>query len=318
MTTVLVVDDSAVDRRLVGGILQKKFPCTVKYAANGMEALARMKDALPDLVVTDLTMPAMDGLELVSSIRNYYPDVPVILMTAYGSESLAMRALAQGAASYVPKSQLADRLQDTMEEVLALAGSDRSHEQLLHCLSETHFRFALENDVALIGPLVNLIQQMVVGMHGADFSERLQIGVALKEALLNAIFHGNLEITAEEMQAVEETLLVGDQQSLVDERRHQPPYCERRIRVEVRIDPEEAQFIIRDEGPGFDVAAVPDPDAPGSLEPEGGRGLALMRAFMAEVKFNDRGNEVTMVRRRNTARRSAVSHQQAGSERPPI
>lgn len=313
MTTVLVVDDSAVDRRLVGGILQKKFPCTVKYAAHGVEALARMKDNPPDLVVTDLTMPTMDGLELVSSIRTYYPAVPVILMTAYGSESLAMQALARGAASYVPKSQLADRLQDTMEEVLALAGSDRSHEQLLCCLSETHLRFDLENDVSLIDPMVDLIQQMVVGLHGADFSERLQIGVALKEALLNAIFHGNLEITAEEMQAVEETLLEGDQQSLVDERRQQSPYRERRIHVEVQIDPEDARFVIRDEGPGFDVAAVPDPDAPGSLEPEGGRGLALMRAFMNEVAFNDQGNEVTLIWHPRSARRSTVSRQQAGS-----
>jgi len=300
MTTVLVVDDSAVDRRLVGGILQKRFPCTVKYAANGLEALARMKDARPNLVITDLSMPSMDGLELVSSIRGHYPDVPVILMTAYGSEGLAMKALAQGAASYVPKSQLAERLQDTMEEVLALARSDRSHEQLLRCLSETHFCFALENDPSLVDALVDLIQQMVVGVHNADFSERLQIGMALKEALLNAIFHGNLEITAEEMQAVQEMLLEGEQQSLVEERRCRPPFSQRRVHMEVKIDPLEARFVIRDEGPGFDFRSVRDPDAPGALEPEGGRGLSLMRAFMDEVAFNERGNEVTMTRRRRT------------------
>jgi len=297
MTTVLVVDDSAVDRRLVGGILEKQFPCTVRYAANGVEALARMKDTRPDLVVTDLTMPAMDGFQLVGSIRAHYPDVPVILMTAYGSESLAVKALAQGAASYVPKSQLAERLQDTMEKVLALASGDRSHEQMLRCLSETHFRFTLHNDIDLIDPLVDLIQQIVVGMHRADFSERLQIGVALKEAVMNALIHGSLEITAEEMQAVEELLLEGEEQSLVDARRKEPPYCDRRIEVEVGVNAEEARFVIRDEGPGFDVSAVPNPDAPGALEPEGGRGLSLMRTFMDEVTFNERGNEVTMVRR---------------------
>ena len=302
MTTVLVVDDSAVDRRLVGGILQKQFPCTIKYAANGVEALARMKDVRPDVIVTDLTMPSMDGLELVGSIREHYPHVPVILMTAYGSESLAVKALARGAASYVPKSQLADRLQDTLEEVLALASSDRSHERLLRCLSETQFRFELENDTGLIDPLADLIQQMLVGVHGADFSERLQMGIAMKEALLNALFHGSLEISADEMLAVEGELLEGENESLVEKRRNEAPYRDRRIHVEVKINEEEARFVIRDEGPGFDVAAVPDPDRPGGLEPEEGRGLSLMRAFMDEVTFNDRGNEITMIRRRKGQR----------------
>ncbi len=134
MATVLVVDDSAVDRRLVGGLLGKKFPDSIEYAADGVEALARMKTVAPDVVVTDLTMPAMDGLELVRRVRKEHPEIPVILMTAYGSESLALEALNQGAASYVPKSQLGDRLVDTVEEVLSLSRADRHHARLLDCL----------------------------------------------------------------------------------------------------------------------------------------------------------------------------------------
>ena len=300
MTTVLVVDDSAVDRRFVGALLEKTFPCTIKYAANGVEALARMKDAPPDLVVTDLTMPVMDGLELVRSVRTHYPKVPVILMTAYGSEELAVKALSEGAASYVPKMQLADRLQDTMEQVLSLASSGRGHERLLECLTRTEFSFCLQNDAALIDPLVELVQQMVAGTRLSDFAGRLQVGVALKEALLNALFHGSLEISKEQMEAVQDKLLEADGVSLVEQRRSEPPYRDRRIFVDVKLSPEEARFVIRDQGRGFDAAAVPDPDQPGALEPEGGRGLSLMRAFMDEVSFNDAGNEVTMVKRRDT------------------
>lgn len=300
MTTVLVVDDSAVDRRFVGGLLEKSFPCTIKYAANGVEALARMKDATPDLIVTDLTMPMMDGLELVTSVRTHHPNVPVILMTAYGSETLAVKALTEGAASYVPKPQLADRLQDTIERVLALANADRSHQQLLNCLTRTEFSFCLENDAALIDPLVDLVQQMVAGIRLSDFSGRLQIGVALREALLNALFHGSLEISLEEMEAVQGKLLGANELSLVEQRRLQPPYRDRRIFVDVRLSADEARFVIRDEGPGFEVTAAPEPDELGALEPEGGRGLSLMRTFMNEVTFNDAGNEVTMVKRRDT------------------
>jgi CheY-like chemotaxis protein len=298
MPTILVVDDSAVDRRLIGRFLQEKVECTVEYAANGLEALARMKEVAPDLVVTDLTMPVMDGLELVTSLRSRHPDLPVILMTAYGSETLALEALEQGAASYVPKSQLADKLLGTVEEVLSLARAGRSHEQLMSCLTKTEFTFSLENDAALIDPLVDLVQQMVVGMGLCDFTGQLRIGVALKEALLNALFHGNLELSLEDMQKVQNTLIQEKDQSLVEQRRAQPPYRDRRIFVDVKLSPEEARFVIRDEGPGFDVAAAPDPRDPAVLEREEGRGLMLIRTFMDEVTHNQRGNEITMVKRK--------------------
>ncbi len=299
MPTILVVDDSAVDRRLVGGLLEKKTVCTIEYAASGIEALARMKDTLPDLIVSDVTMPSMNGLELVKAVRTHYPSVPIILMTAHGSETLAIEALEQGAASYVPKSQLADRLPNTMEEVLALARADRSSEQLLRCMTEIEFNFILENDAALVDPLVDLVQQMVAGVNLCDFTGRLRIGVALKEALLNALFHGSLEIGMDHPGEGPDTLIQEKDVSLVEQRRSQSPYRERRIFVDVKITPQEARFVIRDEGPGFDVSAVPEPSDSGALQPPRGRGLSLMRTFMDELSFNQVGNEVTMVKRRD-------------------
>ncbi len=313
MTTILVVDDSAVDRRLVGGLLEKKFQWAIQYAANGVEALARMKSAKPDLVVTDLTMPAMDGLELVRHLRAHHPEVPVILMTAYGSEALAIEALEQGASSYVPKSDLAKRLPQTVEDVLRLARAGRSHEQLMGCLTKTEFSFCLESDAALIDPLVDLVQQMVGGMGLADFTGKLQIGVALKEALLNALFHGSLEITADEIKAVEDRLLGEDEVSLVEQRRAEPPYRDRRIFVDVKISQDEARFTIRDQGPGFAVAAVPKLCECGSLEGERGRGLWLMRTFMDEVAYDATGNQVTMIKRREDPARAAAPASEAGS-----
>ncbi len=298
MPTILVVDDSSVDRRLVGGFLQKKTVCTIEYAANGVEAMALMKDLIPDLVVTDLMMPAMDGLELVKAIHVHHPEVPVILMTAHGSETLAIEALQRGAASYVPKSRLADMLPATMEEVLALARADRSHEKLLNCLKQTEFSFSLRNDATLIDPLVDLVQKMVAGMQLCDFSHRLQIGVALKEALLNALFHGNLEIDMKATEEGEVSLLEEKDLSLVEERSALPPFCDRTIYVAVKLAADEARFVIRDEGPGFDLAAVPESGDGEALEPERGRGLSLMKNFMDELIFNDAGNEVTMIKRR--------------------
>ena len=61
-----------------------------------------------------------------------------------------------------------------------------------------------------------------------------------------------------------------------------------------------ATFVISDEGPGFDAAALRDPTDPENLEKAGGRGLLLINAFMDEVRHNDMGNEITMVKRKGS------------------
>src|SRR5437899_9445028 len=92
MATVLVVDDSAVDRLRAEKLLAKDIGLTVRSATNGKEALEQLGRELPDIVITDMQMPEMDGLELVQEIRSKFPAVPVILMTAHGSEELAVRS----------------------------------------------------------------------------------------------------------------------------------------------------------------------------------------------------------------------------------
>lgn len=299
MPTVLIVDDSAVDRRLVQGLLDKQSGWNVDFAENGKDALSRLQANKPDIVVTDMQMPEMDGLDLVRAVRIHFTDLPVILMTGKGSESLAVEALEQGAASYVPKSQLSQMLPDVIEQVMALVRADRSYEKLVECMARNEFSFNLTNDPALIDPLVDLVQQMVYGMRLCDSIERVRVGVALEQALLNALYRGNLELAADDIERSRELLLQGKNGDLVAHRCKETPYCERSIQVDVRITPEEARFVIRDEGPGFDVSSLPQPGDPGTLEQEGGRGLVLMRTFMDEVTYNEQGNEVTMVKRRS-------------------
>ena len=139
---------------------------------------------------------------------------------------------------------------------------------------------------------------MVAGVNLCDFTGRLRIGVALKEALLNALFHGSLEIGMDQAGEGPDTLIQEKDVSLVEQRRSQSPYRERRIVVDVKITPQEARFVVRDEGPGFDVSAVPEPNDSQALQPSRGRGLSLMRTFMDELNFNEAGNEVTMIKRR--------------------
>jgi hypothetical protein len=135
-----------------------------------------------------------------------------------------------------------------------------------------------------------------------DDTDRFRMGMALKEALLNALYRGNLEIDSvlsHDAQAAEGAESAGedDLRSLVADRLKDTRYSSRRIYMQIKIDPKQAEFKIRDEGKGFDVKNLPSPGDLGSLDADTGRGIVLMRAFMDKVTFNRRGNEVTLVKR---------------------
>ena len=90
MANILIVDDSPVDRMLLRNYAEKIPGCSVIEAENGKDALAKMNEWEIDLVVTDLQMPQIDGLELVALVREKYLDLPVIVATAHGSESIGV------------------------------------------------------------------------------------------------------------------------------------------------------------------------------------------------------------------------------------
>ena len=302
MPTVLVVDDSATDRRLAGGLLEKHKDWDVVYAADGREALSQVELHIPDLVLTDLQMPEMNGLELVQAMKDEYPLIPVILMTAQGSEEIAVEALRQGAASYVTKKKLAWDLIETVEHVLVVSGEKRGQARLMRRMIDSEYSFVLENDLPLVFSLVGYLRQTVRSIRYCSETDHLRVGIALEEALLNAYFHGNLEIGSE-MREVDHKRYY----ELAEERCRELPYRDRRIHVQAKLSQTEAVYVIRDEGPGFDPSSLPDPVDPPNLERPSGRGLLLMRTFMEQVIYNDIGNQVTLIKRRTPETAERIS-----------
>lgn len=293
MPTVLVVDDSAVDRKIAGSQLEKLEGVRVLTAASGSEALELIQRQSPDVVVTDLQMGEMDGLQLVTEVRKKFPHIPVILMTAHGSEEIAVAALQRGAASYVPKRNLAQDLNDTVENVLNIAQVRQQRQRLLDCWVQSETQYLLENDLTLIAPLIAHLQEKLGQIGLCDETGMIRVAVALHEAMVNAIVHGNLEIQTPPGGFDEKTL-----RQLVAQRRQMEPFRDRRITVIVEESRSEAVYVIQDEGPGFDPHAVPEPSAD-TLERTAGRGLMLIRTFMDEVFHNETGNQITMIKRRD-------------------
>jgi len=100
---ILVVDDEAPVRDIVKKGLSKMGGYDVEAAQNGLEAIEKMERDVFDLVLTDLKMPEMDGLDLLKTIKGTRPETMVILMTAYGSIETAVEAMKMGANDYITK-----------------------------------------------------------------------------------------------------------------------------------------------------------------------------------------------------------------------
>jgi CheY-like chemotaxis protein/anti-sigma regulatory factor (Ser/Thr protein kinase) len=293
MTTVLVVDDSAVDRRLAAGLLQQNPGWTILPATDGTEAVGIAIKSPPDLVVTDLQMPGMDGLTLLAALRRDLPNVPVILMTAAGSEELAIQALRLGAASYVPKRSLATELLPTVRRVLTAVTEERSQQSLRSRLVSRQETYRVEPDLGVLMALSRHLRHFIGDAWRLDKTSQLRIGTALEEALLNAYYHGTLEVSSD-LKDIDRD----DFQAVAEQRRLQSPYRDRQIEVRVELHAENVTLSIRDEGPGFDPAEVPDPLDEANQDRPCGRGVMLMRSFMDDVSFNASGNEVTLRKRR--------------------
>ena len=293
MARVLIVDDAAIDRRLAASFLEKA-GWTTFFARDGKEAWEMIERQSPDLVLTDLQMPEVDGLQLVERIREDRPTLPVILMTAHGSEEIAVKALQAGAASYVPKHNLARDLADTVRDVLSVARKQLERQLTLECLTMSESHFVLADEVWNLEPFITHLQNNLRQMGLCSEGDLIRVGTALHEALVNANEHGNLELDS--VLREDDT---GVYHRLARERSSQAPYKDRRVHVATRLTRDEATFVIRDEGPGFDHSKRPDPTDPANLEKVSGRGLFLIHTFMDDVRFNAAGNEITMIKRRS-------------------
>jgi two-component system chemotaxis response regulator CheY len=117
---VLLVDDEAYFRVFVSKVLRKSVSCTVTEAKNGNEALAHCKAHNPDLIILDISMPHMDGVEALTAIRAIKPDTPVIMLTSIAEEKVVEECVNQNASYFIRKDVGADKLQTELQEMLRM------------------------------------------------------------------------------------------------------------------------------------------------------------------------------------------------------
>ena len=293
---VLIVEDDAVVRLLMRELAAKAGHQTevADDGAAGLEAFRRFR---PDLVLSDIRMARMDGLELLEAVRHEDREVITIIITGVDSEEYAVRALRLGANDYLRKPlRDADMLQ-LLEKYDAIVRERTTELEIHQMFVDRAFTLKVENRLQLIPKVVDRLLEEAGGAIGA--ADRLGVRLGLHEMLTNAVEHGNLGISYEEKRRALEAR--EGLQKLIDRRLTDPGLAGRSVTVGFKMDAAACEWTITDEGSGFDWKALPDPTSGPTLFEAHGRGIFLARFQFDTIEYQGSGNTVRLVKERASA-----------------
>lgn len=283
---ILIVDDEETVRAVLAKFVAKQgfqHDC----AKSGDEALRLIERNDYDFVITDMVMPGTDGLELLQRLKALKKDVPVAIVTGFGTLDLAIEAVRCGAVDFVEKPFDFERVSQLLSRVFERQKREVSCQEALSVL--TSGTFVLPNEVVVHESAARIATKR---LEGTPFLNGVYL--ALVEALTNAIEHGNLEITQQEkVDATTE----GRFDDLKRSRMADPALGNRKVFLRFEVSDVAVCFVVRDEGKGFNYHELPDPTRPENIFNASGRGILLIRCYMDEVSWNGPGNEITLLKR---------------------
>jgi two-component system invasion response regulator UvrY len=135
MIRVLLADDHSIVRAGLRRIIEDSGDMeVVAEAADGREAIKKVQETLPDVAVVDISMPLLDGLEVVSQLTHYYPKMPILILTMHEEEQYVFRAISAGARGYITKRSAPEQMVNAIRKVHAGGRylSDAAAESLAH------------------------------------------------------------------------------------------------------------------------------------------------------------------------------------------
>ncbi|HBR03166.1 MAG TPA: two-component system response regulator [Ruminiclostridium sp.] len=118
MASILIVDDAAFMRMMIKDILTKNGFNVVGEAENGLKAVEKYKELNPDLVIMDITMPEMDGIQSVKLIKAANPAAKIIMCSAMGQQAMVIESIQAGARDFIVKPFQAERVVEAVKKTL--------------------------------------------------------------------------------------------------------------------------------------------------------------------------------------------------------
>ena len=115
---ILICDDAAFMRMMIKDILTKNGYNIVGEAENGAKAVEKYNELKPDLVLMDITMPEMDGIEALKKIKSGDPNASIIMCSAMGQQAMVIESIQSGAKDFIVKPFQADRILEAVQKVV--------------------------------------------------------------------------------------------------------------------------------------------------------------------------------------------------------
>jgi DNA-binding response OmpR family regulator len=275
---VLIVEDEQAVGLILSEILRQQGfePVVVDHGQGAVEWVRRNK---PDLVLLDLMLPDRDGFEICQELKLDRETnlIPLIMVTALGRHEDVARGLRVGANYYLTKPFNVEQLVEAVEHVLAW------RQELGRCGTGGEIHFQINSDLRYLEELNGLLSSLLM-YTGMNEEDAHRLTTAVREMGVNAIEWGHRK------------------------------EVERIVTVTYRIDAEKVEIVVRDEGEGFDpgdlshAASNDDPVGHMRVREErglraGGYGILLSKGLVDELAYNERGNEVRLIKRLAAAKK---------------
>lgn len=283
---ILVVEDDDHSRKYLYNLLKiKHYNCEV--AKDGLEGLDKFETFEPDIVLSDIRMPVMDGLELLEAIRNKRSDTIFIITTAFGTEEYAIRALELGANNYIKKPILSKDLLFLLEKYKGIIYSRTKSKEIPGMIRNRQCTIEFQSDINMIPRIVDQLLNETASVF--DDVERTNIEIGLVELLTNAVEHGNLKITGSEKNKALENGTLDD---LYAQRLNDETLFNRQVSIDFQLASNYCEWLIKDEGDGFDWKTINNPTEEENIMELNGRGIFISKFQFDELEFFDKGNVV--------------------------
>lgn len=258
--SILIIDDEEEIRTSLSEIVEE-LGLTPLTAQDGLEALNVLKSKKIDLIITDLMMPKMDGLNFIVKSREFNPSLPIAVISGYGDAKNATLALTRGAFNFITKPFTIKEVENVIRKGIRLRELSLGTDKLLqNVLNQTEI---------VIPSYPHLLSSVTLYIikecqwRGIDNENVLNnISVCTDEILTNALVHGNSKNPDKNISAI------------------------------LNFDAEKFTLTVKDEGEGFDAKKFSRQLKGNRTEIPTKRGLFIVEYLMDEVSFNEKGNEI--------------------------
>jgi two-component system invasion response regulator UvrY len=178
MIRILLADDHSIVRAGLRRIIEDSGDIeVVAEAADGREAVEKVRETLPDVAVIDISMPVLDGLEVVSQLHHYYPKMPILILTMHEEEQYVFRGISAGAKGYITKRSAPEQMVNAIRKVHAGGRylSDVAAESLAqHLASGTQERSPLDT---LSNREIQVLRHLALGKTTREIAEAYHLSI---------------------------------------------------------------------------------------------------------------------------------------------